>query len=97
MTISDFEQLSYDEKLLLVTQCPELEKFITWYSPMQYITVYAVDKFYAELVFDLGKRKIEAINAFETVDYLAKYRSFMAKVESEIRVLRNDINPFDQL
>lgn len=63
---------------------------------MQYITGYAVDRFYAELVFDLVKRKIESINAFETVDYLERRRSFMSTVEEEIRELKNDINPFDK-
>ncbi|MCZ4319186.1 hypothetical protein O4H26_09300 [Aequorivita viscosa] len=52
--------------------------------------------FYAELIVDLTKRKVEAINAFETVDYLNKDQGFMGKLEGQIRGLKNDIHPFDQ-
>lgn len=97
MTQNEFEYLLYQEKLLLVTECPVVAKFITWNSPTKHITVYAVHRFYAELVFDLDTRKVEAINSFEIVDYLEKYRSFMSKVEGEIRGLKIDSNPFDKL
>jgi hypothetical protein len=98
MTQHDFEHLFYVEKLRHLTEnCPEVAKFITWYQPTRHITVYAVERFYVALVFDLGKRKVEAINVFDTVDYLAKYRSFMAKVEGQIRGLVNDPSPFDNL
>ncbi|WP_410004874.1 hypothetical protein [Aequorivita nionensis] len=97
MTRYDFEHLFADEKLIYVeNHCPKLAKFLTWFGPQRHITVYAVENFYAELVFDLAKRKVEAINAFETVDYLDKYRGFMGKIEGQIRGLKNDIHPLDQ-
>ena|SRR5690606_36238715 len=98
MTRYDFEHLFYVEKLQHLTEnCPEVAKFVTWFQPTRHITIYAVEKFYVELVFDLGKRKVEAINIFETVEYLEKYRSFMAPVNGEIRGLINNFNPFDNL
>lgn len=97
MTPTHFNALDYDEKLLLVEpEAPKLAEFITWYGPLRHITVYAVENFYAELIFDLTKRKVEAINAFETVDYLDQYRGFMGKIERQIRGLKNDIHPLDQ-
>jgi len=98
MTRYDFDHLFADEKLLYVeNHCPKVADFITWTSPTKSITVYAVENFYAELIFDLTERRIEAIIPFDTVDYLDKYRSFMAKVEGQIRGLINDPNPFDNL
>ncbi|WP_417558219.1 hypothetical protein [Mesoflavibacter zeaxanthinifaciens] len=97
MTATQFDALSYEEKLLIVEpDAPKLAQFLTWYGPQRHITVYAVENFYAELIFDLTKRKVEAINAFETVDYLDQYRGFMSKLEGQIRVVKNDIHPFDQ-
>ena len=98
MTANYFNTLGYDEKLLLVEpDAPKLANFLTWSNPIKHITIYAVENFYAELVFDLSERKVEAINAFDVVDYLAKYRSFMAPVEGQIRGLKNEENPFDTL
>ena len=71
----------------------KVAKFLTWYDPLRHITVYAVENFYAELVFDFTKRKVVAINAFETIDYLDKYRSFMSNVEGQIRGLNRE-HPF---
>ena len=97
MTPTDFDALCYEEKLLLVEpDAPKLAQFLTWFGPQRHITIYAVENFYAELVYDLAKRKVEAINAFETVDYLEKYRGFMSKIEGQIRSLKNYIHPFDQ-
>lgn len=98
MTPTDFDALCYEEKLLLVEpDAPKLAQFLTWFGPQRHITVYAVENFYAELVFDLAKRKVETINAFETVDYLDKYRGFMGNVEGQIRGLIHNPNPFDNL
>lgn len=98
MTIKDFEHLFGAEKLLHVeTHCLKIADFLTWTDPIKLITVYAVVDFYSELIFDLTERKIEAIIPFDSVDYLAKYRSFMAKVEGQIRGLKNDPNPFDNI
>ena len=96
MTPAQFNALFYDEKLLLVEpDAPKLAKFLTWYGPLRQITVYAVENFYAELVFDFSKRKVLAINAFETIDYLDKYRSFMSWIDAQLRVLKNDSHPFE--
>lgn len=98
MTATQFDDLSYKEKLLLVEpDAPKLAEFLTWSGPQRHITVYAFENFYAELIFDLKERRVEAINAFETIDYLAKYRSFMSKIEGQIRGLKNDENPFINL
>jgi len=97
MTPTHFNALDYDEKLLLVEpDAPKVAEFIPWYGSLRYITVYAVENFYAELVFDLTERKVEAIHAFETVDYLDKYQGFMGKIEGQIRGLKNDTHPLDQ-
>jgi hypothetical protein len=98
MTRYDFDHLFADEKLIYVeNHCPKLAKFLTWFGPQRHITLYAVENFYAELVYDLTERKVEAINAFETVDYLDKYRGFMGNVEGQIRGLIHNPNPFDNL
>lgn len=91
MTPSDFNALFYEDKLLLVEpHAPKVTTFLTWNLPLRNISIYAVENFYAELVFNMEKRKVEAINAFETVDYLSKYRSFMSPVEGALRGLLND-------
>ena len=98
MTRYDFNHLLACEKLVYVEKnCPKVADFLTWTDPIKVITVYAVENFYAELIFDLAERKLEAIIPFDTVEYLAKYRSFMAKVEGQIRGLINDPGPFDNL
>lgn len=91
MTPANFDALSYEEKLLLIEpDAPKLAQFFNWFGPLKHIKVYAVHNFYTELIFDLTEQKIEAIKAFETVDYLEKYRSFMAKVEIQLRRFNND-------
>ena len=75
MTPTDLETLCYEEKLLPVEpDAPKLAEFETWYGPQRHITLYAIENFYAELIFDLNNCKVEAINAFETMDYLDQYR-----------------------
>ncbi|KXN99116.1 hypothetical protein LS48_08605 [Aequorivita aquimaris] len=98
MTRYNFDHLFADEKLVYVEKhCPKVADFLTWTDPIKSITVYAVANFYAELIFDLTERKLEAIIPFDTVDYLAKYRSFMAPVEGQIRGLIHNPNPFGNL
>ena len=96
MTLTQLNALSYEEKLLLgEPDSPKVAEFITCYGSLRHITIYAVENFYTELVFDLSKRKVEAINAFETVDYLDRYRGFMKNIEGKIRGLKNNIHPFN--
>jgi hypothetical protein len=98
MTPTHFNALDYVEKLLLVEpEAPKLAEFITWFGPQRHITVYAVENFYAELIFNVTERRLEAIIPFDTVDYLEKYRGFMSKLDGQIRGLINDPNPFDNL
>ena len=98
MTRYDFEHLFADEKLEYVeNHCPKVAKFLTWFGPERLITIYAVENFYAELVFDLTERRLKTIIPFDTVDYLDKYPSFMAKMEGQIRGLIQEPNPFDNL
>jgi hypothetical protein len=94
MTRYDFEHLFADEKLIYVeNHCPKLAKFLTWFGPQRLITIYVVENFYAELIFDLTERRLEAIIPFDTVDYLEKYRGFMGNVEGQIRGLNRE-HPF---
>ena len=98
MTATDFDTLCYEEKLLLVEPVGQkLTEFLTWYGPQRHITLYAIEKFYAELIFNLNNCKVEAINAFETVDYLDKYRGYIGNLEGQIRGLKNDESPFNNL
>ena len=77
MTPTDFNSMFYYEKLHLVEpHAPKVADFLTWYNPPRIITIYAIKNFFAELVFDLEKRKMVAINTIDTVDYLSKYRGF---------------------
>lgn len=69
-----------EEKLICVEKhCSKVADFLTWTEPTKIITVYVVENFYAELVYNITERPLEAIIPFDTVDYLAKYPSFMAK------------------
>ena len=96
MTPTDLETLCYEERLLPVEpDAPKLAEFETWYGPQRLITLYAIVNFYAELIFDLSNCKVEAINAFEIIDYLGKYRGHKENLEGRLRGLKNDIHPFD--
>ncbi|WP_417371547.1 hypothetical protein [Gelidibacter japonicus] len=98
MTATQFDALSYEEKLRIVEpDAPKLAQFLTWSGTQRHITVYAVENFYAELIFNVTERRLEAIIPFDTVDYLEKYRGFMSKLDGQIRGLINDPNPFDNL
>lgn len=94
MTRPEFETLFFSEKLqMLELECPKVAQFLTWNNPIKNITIYAISSFYAELVFDLGKRKIESITSFESIEYLEKHRGFMSEIEGKIRGL-NENHPF---
>lgn len=71
MTLEVFNQLNYDEKLFrIVDKGTFLDNYVTESIRMN---LYAVDKFYVELVYDGVENKISEIRSFKRGIHLDKY------------------------
>jgi len=71
MKLEAFNQLSYDEKLFrVVDKGTFLDNYVTEDLRMN---LYAIDKFYVELVYDGEANKVSEIRSFEPGIHLDKY------------------------
>jgi len=73
--------LKYMQKLILLQNfAKEVDVIIPHFEPSRIVTIYALQKFFVELDFDLTNRKILSIKAFNDIDYLNKHSWYMAKL-----------------
>ena len=74
MTLYDFNILSFEDKQATVW---ELGSFIenkpVKNDSLEYLSLYGIDKFYVELVYNLDTNKIVTVHSFKTGKYLEKY------------------------
>ena len=71
MTLKVFNKLSFDQKLFaVVDQGVFLDNYITPYIRKN---LYAVNKFYVELVYDSNKNKVVEVRNFKSGAQLDKY------------------------
>ncbi|MCK0179117.1 hypothetical protein MWU50_07435 [Flavobacteriaceae bacterium S0862] len=71
MKLEIFNKLSYDEKLFrVVDKGAFLDNYVTENIRMN---LFAVDKFYVELVYDSAENKISEIRSFKSGIHLDKY------------------------
>jgi hypothetical protein len=71
MTLQEFNKLDHDEKLFnVVDEGTFLDNYITTEIRMN---LYAIDKFFVELVYDGEENKIVEVRSFKSGSELEKY------------------------
>ena len=74
MTLSDFNILSFEEKQTTVKEHGIfILNFPFEYGGLEYITLYGIDLFYVELVYNQDTDKIVKVNSFKSGKSLEKY------------------------
>ena len=75
MTLKEFNNLNYNEKLFaVVDKCVFLENYVTVDIKMN---LYSVDNFYVELVYDSELNKVVEVRSFKSGIHLDKYTSHL--------------------
>ena len=71
MTLQEFNNLDHDERLFtVVDKGTFLDNYVTTDIRMN---LYAIDKFFVELVYDSGENKIIEVRSFKKGQELEKY------------------------
>ena len=74
MTLYEFNILSFNEKLATVWEYGSfIENKPIDNGTLEYLSLYGIDKFYVELVYNRDTNKIVEVKSFKTGKYLDKY------------------------
>ncbi len=93
MKSKDFDRLEYLQKLILVQNfAKEVDSIIPHFGPLRIVTMYALQKFFVALDFDLTNRKILSIKAFNDIHYLNKHTRYTAKLDlSPLKIISSKL------
>ena len=74
MTLYDFNILSFEDKQAAVWEFGSfIENKPIENGTLEYLSLYGIDKFYVELVYNRNTNKIVEVHSFKTGKYLEKY------------------------
>ena len=74
MTLYDFNILSFEDKQAAVWEYGSfIENKPVENGTLEYLSLYGIDKFYVELVYNIDTNKIVEVSSFKTGKYLDKY------------------------
>ena len=74
MTLYDFNILFFEDKQAAVWEFGSfIENKPIENGTLEYLSLYGIDKFYVELVYNIDTNKIVGVHSFKTGKYLEKY------------------------
>lgn len=72
-TLYEFNMLSFEEKKLTVWEYGGIENLITSFGELEIIDLYAINKFFVELVYDHNTKQVNEVRSFKSGEDLEKY------------------------
>ena len=82
MTLYEFNILNFNDKIAIVWKDADfIDNYIPSFGELEYMSLYAIDKFYVELVYNPSTNKITDVRSFKTGVSLEKY---LPNIESKI-------------
>ena len=73
MTLYEFNTLSFKDKQATVWELGSFIENMPSKNELEYLSLYAINKFYIELVYLIDTNKIVEVRSFKTGKYLEKY------------------------